>query len=197
MRKSALLWLFLAAVCGAILFQTSQRVNDGRQKLAEIGANTRKQEESLRVLQAEWSYLNQPERLEKLSQKYLGLVPLQGRQFAKASDIPARPPQAEKTEAPAPQLAAVGEGPVGEKTDAQKTPAPVVKIQQKTVTPPTVAQKPAQPPRNPSATAKRETPINVWREAPRTAPYQQPANRAPAYEPRRGFNDVMKSLGVD
>lgn len=196
MRKTALLWLLLAAVCGAILFQTSQRVNDGRQKLAEIGANTKKQEESLRVLQAEWSYLNQPERLEKLSQKYLGLVPLQGKQFAKTSDIPARPPQAEKTEATAPQVAVVEEKPV---VAATKPAAPVVKIQQKPVTPPTVAQKPAAPVRNPSSTAQREASRNVWREAPRTAPYQQPAYQPPppSYQPRRGFNDVMKSLGVE
>ena len=63
MRKTALLWLVLASLCGGILFQTSQRVNDGRTRLANINAALKKEDESLRVLQAEWSYLNQPEGL--------------------------------------------------------------------------------------------------------------------------------------
>jgi hypothetical protein len=91
MNKFAALWLCCAMITGALLFQTSQRVTDGRQRLAHITADMRREEDTLRVLQAEWSYLNQPERLEKLSAQYLKLAPMKGRQFIAAADIPQRP----------------------------------------------------------------------------------------------------------
>ncbi len=91
MRKTTFLWLFLGAICGAMLFHTSQQVTDGRTKLASIDAATQKEDESLRVLQAEWSYLNQPDRLEKLSKQYLDLTPLKGKQFGKVADLDAKP----------------------------------------------------------------------------------------------------------
>jgi len=87
MRKSTFLWLLLAVICGCMLFRTSQEVTDGRTKLAAIEASTRKEDESIRVLEAEWSYLNQPDRLEKLSKQYLTLAPLKGKQFSKISGL--------------------------------------------------------------------------------------------------------------
>ena len=91
MRKSVLLWLVLATFCGIALFHTSQKVHDEREKLAHLSQSIGKEEESIRVLQAEWGYLNQPHRLEKLAQNYLKLAPFKGRQFAKLEDIPLRP----------------------------------------------------------------------------------------------------------
>lgn len=90
MRKSTLLWLLLAAFCGYSLFYTSQRAHDSHEKLSRISQDVLKEEESLRVLHAEWSYLNQPARLEKLSKEHLKLIPLKGRQFIRIEDIPLR-----------------------------------------------------------------------------------------------------------
>ena len=90
MRKTTLLWLILAAICGTALFHTSQKVHDEREKLAVLDVSIGKEQESLRVLNAEWSYLNQPARLEKLAKAYLQLAPLKGRQFMKVEDIPMR-----------------------------------------------------------------------------------------------------------
>lgn len=106
MRKTAILWLVLAAIAGGVLFHTSQRVTDGRTELDKIAQSLRKEDESLRVLQAEWSYLNQPDRLEKLAKKYLHLAPLKGSQFAKPEDIETKlqePALAEKTETAPPK----------------------------------------------------------------------------------------------
>jgi hypothetical protein len=90
MRKTTLLWLVLSAFCGTVLFHTSQKVHDEREKIAALDANIAKEEESLRVLNAEWSYLNQPARLEKLAKTYLNMAPLKGSQFIKVEDIPLR-----------------------------------------------------------------------------------------------------------
>ncbi|MCE9507882.1 MAG: hypothetical protein K8R48_06155 [Alphaproteobacteria bacterium] len=102
MRKSTLLWLGLAAFCGITLFHTSQKVHDSREKLAALTRDIGREEESLSVLQAEWSYLNQPRRLEKLAKQYLKLAPLKGAQFVKAEDIALRPAAAA---APEPHVA--------------------------------------------------------------------------------------------
>jgi hypothetical protein len=87
MRRSNLLWLLLAAFCAAALYHTSQRVHDSGEKLAVLMRETSREEESIRVLQAEWSYLNQPARLEKLSAQYLKLVPMKGARFIAVGDI--------------------------------------------------------------------------------------------------------------
>lgn len=90
MRKSTLLWLALATFCGIALFYTSQKVHDSREKIARLGQAAAREEESVRVLQAEWSYLNQPRRLEKLAAEYLKLVPLKGIWFVKPENLPLR-----------------------------------------------------------------------------------------------------------
>ncbi len=92
MRKSTFLWLGLAVFCATALYHTSQRVNDGRGEIARLEQNIAREEESLRVLNAEWSYLNKPARLEKLAAEHLKLVPMKARQFARFSDIDAPPP---------------------------------------------------------------------------------------------------------
>lgn len=96
MRKTILLWLMLAAFCGAALYHTSQRVHDGRSELRAMTQEISREEESIRVLNAEWAYLNQPERLEKMaSEHFRSLAPLKGRQYAAADSISATPPAPE------------------------------------------------------------------------------------------------------
>lgn len=160
MRKTTLLWLLLAVFCGAILFHTSQQVTDGKARLASLQNKTQDEEESIRVLQAEWSYLNQPARLEKLVKEYLALEPMQGRQFAKLADIADKEPEEVVADAvPAVEAAvALEEMPViaaipapakvtTPKVAAPKPAvakaAPVAKVVAKTVTQTVVAKPPA------------------------------------------------------
>lgn len=127
MRKIPLLWLLLAAICGGVLFHTSQQVNDGRQRLAVINDDIRKEDETIRVLQAEWGYLNQPDRLEKLSKQYLNLAPLQGKQFTKlqqVADRPAPPTEpAAATTGPATTVPATTAAPVAAAAPPVEAPA--------------------------------------------------------------------------
>ena len=46
--------------------------------------------EAVRVLRAEWSYLNRPERLEALARRHLDLVPVAVRQIGALDDLPLR-----------------------------------------------------------------------------------------------------------
>jgi cell division protein FtsL len=92
MRKSTLFLLGFACLSAIMLYYTSQKVHDEREKLTALEAQIDKEQESMRVLSAEWSYLNQPDRLEKLARQHLHLEPLKGRQFAKLKDIPLPPP---------------------------------------------------------------------------------------------------------
>jgi hypothetical protein len=85
--KPAFVWLMLAAASATMLYVTSQRVTDGQELLARMQKSMRQEEESERVLMAEWSYLNKSDRLEKLAQSHLGLQPLRARQFLKESQI--------------------------------------------------------------------------------------------------------------
>lgn len=66
-RLSGLLSILLAVICGSLLFWTSQSVQRAEQKLSEVSHYKASEGESLRVLSAEWDYLNRPERLEAIA----------------------------------------------------------------------------------------------------------------------------------
>ena len=75
MRRSTLLWsvLCLAVVIG--LFVVKHRVQDLEDRLHALNAEILADRDATQVLEAEWSYLNQPARLEALSRKLLGMEP--------------------------------------------------------------------------------------------------------------------------
>jgi len=69
-------WVFvLAGLSGAALLHISQRVQDAEVRLGAIKAQAAEEQENIRVLSAEWEYLNSPARLEILAAQYLDLVP--------------------------------------------------------------------------------------------------------------------------
>ena len=53
------------------LFQVKYQVYNLKRDLTEINRQLAADKSSIRVLKAEWSYLNKPERVEKLANKYL------------------------------------------------------------------------------------------------------------------------------
>jgi hypothetical protein len=57
----------------------------------EVAATERQLSEAkknLHVLNAEWTYLNRPQRLQELSSKYLDVKPMQGKQFSDLASFP-------------------------------------------------------------------------------------------------------------
>lgn len=76
-RLSGMLCLVLAVVCGSLLFKTSQSVQRAEQDLKAVKGSLAFEMETLRVLSAEWDYLNRPERLERLTLENLDMDEVQ------------------------------------------------------------------------------------------------------------------------
>ena len=72
-KISSLLCLAVAICTGSLLFDTSQSVQRAEQDLSIVKSKLEIEKESLRVLTAEWDYLNRPERLEKLTLENLDM----------------------------------------------------------------------------------------------------------------------------
>jgi len=101
--KTWLFWGGLIAAAGGVLFQTSYDVQDLEEKLAGLNRKIVSEQESIQVLKAEWSYLNDPTKLEEMARVHLALQPVEARQFLALDMIPMRP-------APVPDAVTPGRG---------------------------------------------------------------------------------------
>lgn len=65
-KPSGLFFIFIAVLCGVLLFKTSQSVQSLERNLEDIEETNQKEIDEIRVLATEWDYLNSPQRLEGL-----------------------------------------------------------------------------------------------------------------------------------
>ncbi len=65
------------------LFQVKYYVENLTKELNQISKNVESTYNSIHTLEAEWSYLNNPMRLEKMGLKYLQMQPIQVSQVKK------------------------------------------------------------------------------------------------------------------
>lgn len=65
------LWITVIVVAAFMLYRVKYEVQSLKTQVAEINKEIIQERESLRVVSAEWAYLNRPERLKALSDKYL------------------------------------------------------------------------------------------------------------------------------
>lgn len=72
-RVSTILAGAAAVLSGTGLFWVSQSVQESESRLYMLERSIESEREAIRVLRAEWDYLNRPERLEVLAEEYLGL----------------------------------------------------------------------------------------------------------------------------
>jgi hypothetical protein len=92
-RLGALVWLLLVVLAGFATFKAKYAVQDLEDQLHRVRKETIAEQQEIRVLNAEWTYLNQPERLTELNRRFLGLVPIATKQLERAiGEIPLRPP---------------------------------------------------------------------------------------------------------
>lgn len=117
----------LAGGIGVGLFFVKHEVKEQEARLAELNREIQSGQESIHVLKAEWSYLNDPARLRALSEKYLSMKVMGPAQVASLDSLPLTGPVFAAHAAPAPVVAHAAPVPApAPHIPAQAGPAPVV-----------------------------------------------------------------------
>ena len=76
MRYTTLLFLLLAGAISVALFSVKYQVHDLEDDLSSLNRSIIMERQSIHVLKAEWSHLNNPERLGNLARWHLGMQPI-------------------------------------------------------------------------------------------------------------------------
>ncbi|TLP48434.1 hypothetical protein FDK21_01890 [Cohaesibacter sp. CAU 1516] len=86
--------LFLFVLLGAFwLYQVKHEAKEEESRIVKLEQQIEDEKEALLLLKAEWSYLNRPERVQKLSERFseeLGLSEVQPYQIGTVADLPER-----------------------------------------------------------------------------------------------------------
>ena len=90
MRRSTVLWFLIAACLGVAVFLVKYEVQEREERLAELHREILANQEAVHVLEAEWSYLNRPSRLESLVRRHLDLVPMDTTRLGQIDRLPMR-----------------------------------------------------------------------------------------------------------
>lgn len=94
-KLGAAFWLGLVLASGFATFKVKYAVQNIDDQLVRVRKQTVAEQQEIRVLTAEWTYLNQPERLADLNRRFLQLAPITTKQLQqRIEDIPLRPPAA-------------------------------------------------------------------------------------------------------
>ena len=110
-RPATLGLLVVAGVAGGLLFHVSYGASALKDELTSLKRQIAADTDDMHVLRAEWSYLNQPARLEELSRRHLGLAPISGAQVVELEMLPMRQPAAPITDPPPPIIDAANVAP--------------------------------------------------------------------------------------
>ncbi len=81
-RRTTVLFIFLAAALSLALFSLKYQVQDLEDEFVVLNRSIMAERRAIHVLEAEWSYLNDPERLGGLAARHLGLRPVEPEQLS-------------------------------------------------------------------------------------------------------------------
>lgn len=88
-RLPVLLLAALVATASLVLFRTSYEVQALAERLGALNREIVHEQQAIRVLRAEWAYLNQPARLRELAERHSSLAPaMAGQIIARLDEIP-------------------------------------------------------------------------------------------------------------
>ena len=116
-RPATLFWIVLAGCVGFGLYHLKNEVQAQEDELFRVNRTILAEQEAIHVLRAEWSYLNQPARLQALASRHLDLGPTKPAQLGTIASLPlpheasapalaAAPPSPAAPHPPAPRVAA-------------------------------------------------------------------------------------------
>jgi hypothetical protein len=92
LRLATLFWLLLVSAAAAGMYAVKYRVQGIEHALVKSERATIAEQREIRVLDAEWTYLNRPESLAQLNARFLSLVPITTQELrTSVNDIPMRP----------------------------------------------------------------------------------------------------------
>jgi hypothetical protein len=101
-RPATVFWIGLAGAVGFGLYQLKHEVHALEDQLFRVNRSILAEEEAIHVLHAEWSYVNQPSRLQSLTARHLDLQPTKPAQIGKIATLPTRGDAATPTSAEPP-----------------------------------------------------------------------------------------------
>jgi hypothetical protein len=97
-RLGTFIWLALLTMIGVGLYQVELGVLAKESELRQINRQIDANREATHVLEAEWSYLNDPTRLADLARRYTDLAPATPTQIAGFDRLAPRPPEGQPFE---------------------------------------------------------------------------------------------------
>lgn len=89
-RVSVLVWTVILALLGIGLFQVKYNVQSKERELRDVRRQIEVNLTSIHVLEAEWSYLNDPLRLADLARRHTDLLPTTPNQIGDIATLPQR-----------------------------------------------------------------------------------------------------------
>ena len=89
-RPGTIVWFCITIAVGYAMFQVKYEVMQQEQTLAGINKQIADDREQIRVLDAEWSYLTRPSRIEELSTRFLHLGGMNSAQILPLTAVPER-----------------------------------------------------------------------------------------------------------
>lgn len=92
MRIVNLAILCLTLATAFALYQVKYATQAEDRHIRALKAELAEERDAIQVLRAEWSLLNQPDRLAALAERYTRLQPMAPAQVATMADLPGRPP---------------------------------------------------------------------------------------------------------
>ncbi len=114
-RTGALVWFAIVAGAAAVDFSVSFEVQRLRDRLVALQRDVSSEQDTIRILRAEWAYLTQPARLRAMAEAYTDLSPILPEQMVQTAAVlsmPLRSPPAAEAGGAAPVGRSPGAAPL-------------------------------------------------------------------------------------
>ena len=86
-RSSIIVWVLIVSLTGIVMFLIKHEVQVLDARLDRLRQDILAHQESALILTAEWSYLNQPARIEALARKHVEYRPTETNQIVRIIDF--------------------------------------------------------------------------------------------------------------
>jgi hypothetical protein len=91
LRLATLFWILLVSAAAGSMYAVKYRVQGIEHALIKTEKATIAEQREIRVLDAEWTYLNRPEALAQMNARFLSLAPITAKELrTSVADIPMR-----------------------------------------------------------------------------------------------------------